>query len=441
MKNDIYYIIVLFTLFIITSCTNNQKKSDNILFSDNDTINIVTLNTPDAHYVFKQKDYGYQYELIKDFTSSTNINYKIIYTNNIDSIYYYLDNNICDLAAYNILPKSEYFPCGDTIYSTLNIIKNYKNDSIVSTNDLNEKNIYYSDIIHNKRLNLLCEEIGCNISTQYTTDNLDSILNKINNNDTDYYLYYENITNLYKYKYKNIDNSIKISLPYKLSWCTTNEQLADDINKWYIKRKFRETRTINFYKYLANEGRKDFRTINSNNKIISNYDHVFKHEAKELNIDWRLLAALCYTESKFDSEQKSNAGAIGVMQIMPITAKAFSVQSKDIIIPEINIYTASRYIKTLFTYFSMITNHDEKIKFVLGAYNSGIGHIYDAMALAKKYNKDPHSWNDVVEFLILKNDNKYYNDEVCKYGYFNGKQTDSLVKNTLNTYKYYLLLF
>lgn len=126
---------------------------------------------------------------------------------------------------------------------------------------------------------------------------------------------------------------------------------------------------------------------------------------------------------------------------MPITAKAFSVQSKDIIIPEINIYTASRYIKTLFTYFSMITNHDEKIKFVLGAYNSGIGHIYDAMALAKKYNKDPHSWNDVVEFLILKNDNKYYNDEVCKYGYFNGKQTDSLVKNTLNTYKYYLLLF
>lgn len=440
MKLDTCY-IVFFIFFIVTSCTSDNKEFNNNTLSKNDTIKIVTLNTPDAHYIFNQKDYGYHYELINEFVQSNKLNYKITYTNSIDSAYYYLDNQLCDIVAYNILPKPKYFPCGDTIYSTVNIIKCIQNDSVKKTTDINRINIHYSNKFHNERIALLSEEIGYNISTQYTDNNIDSILYMINNNKIDYCVCYENVSNLYKYKYYNIDNSIRISLPYKLSWCSNDEKLARKINTWFNNRKYRETRTVNFYKYLVTKGKKDFRGLNINNRIISNYDHLFKKEAKEINMDWKLLAALCYNESKFDPEQISNAGAIGIMQIMPITAKAFSIEPKELIIPEVNIYIASRYIKALNKYFAMIDNSEERIKFVIGAYNSGVGHIYDAMALAKKYNKNSYLWDNVVEFLILKSKNKYYNDEVCKYGYFNGKQTEILVKNTLNTYKYYLLSF
>ena len=90
-----------------------------------------------------------------------------------------------------------------------------------------------------------------------------------------------------------------------------------------------------------------------------------------------------------------------------------------------------------FKSFSKITDKAEQTKFVLGAYNSGLGHIYDAMALARKHNENDSNWDTVVKYLLLKNKKEYYEDPVCKYGSFNGQQTKSLVNSTLNTYNFY----
>ena len=75
---------------------------------------------------------------------------------------------------------------------------------------------------------------------------------------------------------------------------------------------------------------------------------------------------------------------------------------------------------------------------MLASYNAGIGHILDAIALARKYGKNPQLWNgNVAESLLLKSNPIYYNDSICKSGYFRGRQTVSYVANVNHYYSIY----
>ena len=85
-----------------------------------------------------------------------------------------------------------------------------------------------------------------------------------------------------------------------------------------------------------------------------------------------------------------------------------------------------------------IVNPDERIKFIVASYNAGVGHVLDAIELARKYDKDPNLWNGNVEEAILwKANPQYYNDSVCHYGYFRGRQTVAYVAEVEQHYLFY----
>lgn len=169
---------------------------------------------------------------------------------------------------------------------------------------------------------------------------------------------------------------------------------------------------------------------------ISEYDNLFKAYAKTIDWDWKLLAAQGYVESRFDPNATSWAGAKGLMQLMPGTARNYGLSPEEITNPEKNIEAATKSIRDLNKSLKKYVPDDaERIKFILAAYNSGIAHIYDAIALAKKYGKNPQIWHgNVSEALLMKSNPEFYNDDVCKYGYFRGKQTVSYVNEVSQTY-------
>ena len=96
------------------------------------------------------------------------------------------------------------------------------------------------------------------------------------------------------------------------------------------------------------------------------------------------------------------------MGIMPNTAKALGVTPHELKDPDTGIRTGVDCLRRFRQGFSEITDPEEKVKFTLAAYNAGIGHIYDAQRLARKYGKDPNKWdNNVAEYIRLKNDPEY----------------------------------
>ena len=85
---------------------------------------------------------------------------------------------------------------------------------------------------------------------------------------------------------------------------------------------------------------------------------------------------------------------------------------------------------------SRIDNSHERRKFILASYNAGAGHIIDAIELARKYDKNPQVWDgNVEEALLWKANPQFYNDSVCHFGYFRGKQTVAYVVDVEQRYQ------
>lgn len=176
-----------------------------------------------------------------------------------------------------------------------------------------------------------------------------------------------------------------------------------------------------------------------NSTPVSQYDKIIKREVRKLGWDWRMMASIVWNESRFNIDAVSSQGARGLMQFMPRTAERFGLEGDEVLNPSLSIEAGVEYLMFLERRFDEIVDRDERIKFVLAGYNAGPGHVRDAMALAEKYGDNPHVWYGSVEkWLLALQESKYYNDKVCKHGFFRGRHTIRYVQNVFKKYEEYL---
>ncbi len=120
------------------------------------------------------------------------------------------------------------------------------------------------------------------------------------------------------------------------------------------------------------------------------YTPLIAKAASKYQIDEKLLHAVIQAESAYDPNAVSSAGAVGLMQLMPETAKRYGVSNrKD---ASQNIDGGTRYLKDLLTMFN------SNIKLAVASYNAGEGAV-------KKYNNAippyPETQNYVKQVLAL----------------------------------------
>ncbi len=125
------------------------------------------------------------------------------------------------------------------------------------------------------------------------------------------------------------------------------------------------------------------------------------------------------------------------MQMMPITAKSYGITVDSS--PEEQIRAGASFIKWLDERLDdVITDPDERIKFILASYNIGLGHIQDARRLAEHYESDPNIWfGSVDQWLLKKSEPEYYTDAVVRHGFARGIETYNFVKDILDRYEHY----
>ncbi len=134
-----------------------------------------------------------------------------------------------------------------------------------------------------------------------------------------------------------------------------------------------------------------------------------RRHAPDIGWDWRLLAAQTFQESRFKNRAKSWAGAAGLLQLMPPTAREFGVT--DVYNPDQNVAGAVRFLNWLNNYWDdIIVDESERLKFVLASYNTGHGHVQDARRLTAKNGGDDTVWEDVSYWLLQKSKPSVYRD-------------------------------
>jgi soluble lytic murein transglycosylase len=114
------------------------------------------------------------------------------------------------------------------------------------------------------------------------------------------------------------------------------------------------------------------------------YDHIVRGHARQYDLDAALLAAVIYRESKFDSDARSSSGAVGLMQLLPDTAKGIAqltggkrFEVDDLYDPEINIRYGSFYLRRLLRKYE-----DERL--ALAAYNAGQANVDEWLAEGRR---------------------------------------------------------
>lgn len=172
---------------------------------------------------------------------------------------------------------------------------------------------------------------------------------------------------------------------------------------------------------------------------ISPFDSLFRFYADSV-CDWKMLAAIAYVESKFDTAARSHRGAQGLMQIMPATymhtLAKMGVPDTMAQNVELDIRVAVRYMDELSKLFSFI-NDNERINYILGSYNGGSNHIFDAMRIARKNGVNRYNWNSLTPVLTSLSDPEVYNDSVCQYGQFDATETLQYVRKVKRKYNEY----
>ncbi len=105
------------------------------------------------------------------------------------------------------------------------------------------------------------------------------------------------------------------------------------------------------------------------------YEQIVRSHARNYDLDPALLAAVIYTESRFNARAESSAGAIGLMQLLPETARGIAVRTggsgfvvRDLYVPEINVRYGAWYLRNLLNRYS-----DERT--ALAAYHAGPGNV------------------------------------------------------------------
>ena len=420
-------------------------------------------NNSFSYLIYKGRPIGYEYELLRLLAKQLKVELKIKIISGVENGIHQLNTGEGDILAFPLTvtkERREYVSFSRPLFNSYQVLiqrkpENWKNLSqaeidktvIRDPHELIGKEIHVmKSSSFAERMQNLSQEIGGDVSIVEDSANAESesLIKQVALGNIEYTVADHPIAMVNANYYPNLDVSTILSLPQQIAWSVrkNSPELLKAIDAWLIKIKKAPTFMVIYNRYFKSP-RTSLLRVNSDysslgGSKISRYDDLIKRGADKLGWDWRLLAAIIYRESRFISNDESWAGARGLMQLMPETAKHFGATNPDD--PQQSIKAGVNYLRHLDRYWAKkITDPDERLKFVLASYNVGLTHIIDARELAKKYQKNPVLWDDVEYFLLKKSDPKYYRDPVAAAGYCKCEEPVNYVKNVLSSFEEYKL--
>jgi len=180
-----------------------------------------------------------------------------------------------------------------------------------------------------------------------------------------------------------------------------------------------------FRRYLLNTNYVTSASATAARKRFTALISLFRKYSAQYNMDWMLMAAQGYQESRLDQNAKSHVGAIGVMQVMPDTGKELAVG--DIALIEPNIHAGVKFIRQMVDRYYANEPMDElnKVFFAFAAYNAGPGRVRQLRREAAARGLDPNVWFNNVEQIASERI---------------GRETVTYVSNIYKYYVTYLLI-
>ena len=444
MKRGIFSVLAALSLTsMLFSCGGNTDKTASDNQSDEthkfpDTLRVATLYSPEAYFIYRGQEMGYDFELVTALAADKDMILKMEIAPSLSRAVEMLDSGYVDLIAYEVPVTAEYkdrvVPCGPENITTQVLVQPKKGETelITDVTDLVGKDVYVeSESKYEARIRNLNQEVGGGINI-HTVDRdtliTEDLIAMVSEGKIPLTVVDSDIARINKTYYSDLDITLPLSFEQRSSWAVAPDKawLGDSINAWLNSENPRQEQAQLLKRYFElSKNDPNSKYYAANGVGVSPFDHLFKRYAEDYDWDWKLLASQAYVESKFDSTAVSWAGARGMMQIMPRTAKGYGQTAKSVMKNDVAVETALKLLNDLDKQLTpKVPDENERKKFVLAAYNSGLGHVNDAINLAKKYGLNPQKWDgNVAKAILWKSNPKYYKDPVVRFGYSRGRET------------------
>lgn len=449
---------------VVNPFVENSVDRDLEEIREDGVLKALVVNSSTSYFLYRGQTMGFEYELLTRLADHLDLKLELVVADNLDNKFEVLNRGDVDLIAHNMTVTNQRkweVDFTDYLYLTRQVLVQKKPDNYreLSDSELQEylvreplelvgktvsirKNASYIE-----RILALSNEIGGEIFVDTLDSQLstDEIIWMVEEGKIEYTVADENLAKIQASYSPILDIDVPISFPQQIAWVVRKKspELKATLNEWINAQRKTASYRIIYNKYFENERTFEERISSEyfsvkNNKI-SQYDELIKQHAQKIGWDWRLIASLIYQESRFNPRARSWAGAEGLMQVMPATAKALGIKSTSD--PAQSIRGGTNYLKMLYERFYDIPDSINRLQFALASYNCGYGHVRDAQRLAEENNLDPAIWfENVEEMIIALSYPRNYTKPFIQYGYVRGREPADYVEKIFNRYERYIQL-
>ncbi|MBW3565511.1 MAG: transglycosylase SLT domain-containing protein [Acidobacteria bacterium] len=479
MKNALLCLSAILTLCTVgcigeggspgTSPAGSTRDLENVLADGR--LNVILTWDSTSYFLYRGEPLGYEYELVRRFASDHGLTLSVDVLDDRSQFWPKLKNGDGDLAAgriFRMTADEEEVAFSKPLYVTPPVVVQRGDDAldlpeavddaleveleavelearVARVDDLSGRSVHMP---RGAQLNEVVIEVSDEISGDIHlvvvkgASSVDPLIRRVATGKINLTVAPQNVAELKDDYYTNLIAVPTIGPRMSVVWAFRRNStgLRQAVDRWLDTPEIVEFRQELYTKYF--EDREGFRErvvdeyLTSETGQLSPYDDLFRKHAADLGWDWRLLASQAFQESRFEPKARSWAGAMGLLQLMPRTAREVGV--RDAWDPEENVGGAVRYLLKLEkAWEGEISDPDERLKFILASYNAGRGHVLDAQRLAEKNGDDPALWDDVAYWMLQKSKRQYFTDPVVRYGFVRGLEPVTYVDLILSRYDHY----
>jgi membrane-bound lytic murein transglycosylase F len=410
------------------------------------SLRVAVDNNSSSFYIYRGRRMGYEYELLLDLGKELGVEIEFVVASGFDEAFGKLEDGRVDLIAMNVQQNEEresFVTFTESLGAMSTVLVG--REKLTSWDSLGSDTVYVrKGAVYKSQLELLKDSLHLDFSILEVQDHEEILLDRVYEQEVRWTVAEKNVAQTNATYYDELQLGLEVSKEEPVTWAmrSSSPELLQAVNSWLVEKKevFIPRTYARYFLDSKNQYARSTSTFSSlGGDRISVYDEIIQENAQTLGWDWRLLAALVYKESRFDTTALSYAGAQGLLQLMPVTVERFGVTNPND--PIESLKGGVKYLQYLDKFWmERVPETNERIKFILASYTIGQGHVEDAWRLTLKYRKNTQSWQEVSNFLSLKSDPKYYRDAVVKSGYAKGHIAVKYVRDVLALFQSYKAL-
>ncbi len=371
-------------------------------------LRVVTLNLPTSYYLGSQGTEGLEFELARQFASQLGVTLSMYPVANERAMQAALASGQADIAAAQLTATPEWRHAGKAAepYARIPQLVVYARDGRRprSTLQLEKAKLAVRAGSPQERiLEHLRRTVAPTLTWVETAPTNADPLEDVDSGNADYAIIDAREYSFAHHLYPDVLVGFALPADRPVQWIVRRgaDDLLEGVDRFFqqLRESGRMAKLIQQNtgeaRSFAYEESREFQTHVADR--LPRYRPWFEQASEESGIDWRLLAAIGYQESKWDPLAESNNGALGVMMLTSNTADALGI--KDRSDAQQSIFAGARYLAEMREKVPDRIPEPDRTWFTVAAYNVGFGHLEDARVLAQMDGKNPDSWADVREEL------------------------------------------